>query len=174
MADCGAAIVELGHSERRTHFNETDAAINAKVRAALDHGLAPLVCVGETEEERRLGAAISTVRRQTEMALAGVSGADVSRVLLAYEPVWAIGEGGTPATPEYAAELHDAIGEAAGQSLGQRPPILYGGSVNPCNCEALAAIPSIDGLFIGRSAWNPAGLLDIARTAVAARKRAIS
>ncbi|MCB9942255.1 MAG: triose-phosphate isomerase [Geminicoccaceae bacterium] len=172
ISDCRASIVELGHSERRTHFNETDAAINAKTRAALAAGLMPLVCVGETAEERSLDAAATTVQRQTRMALSGVAPDDADRLLLAYEPVWAIGEGGTPATPEQAREIHEAIAEAASDLLGQRPAILYGGSVNRGNCEALARVGAIDGLFIGRSAWQAEGLLDIARAAVAARRKA--
>ena len=169
LADCGAALVELGHSERRTHFGETDEAINRKVKAALAHGLMPLVCVGETAVERDLDAALATVQRQTRMALSGVEAGQVSKVLLAYEPVWAIGEGGTPATPDYAATIHDGIRASAADLLGTSPPVLYGGSVNPGNCAELARQRAIDGLFIGRSAWEAEGLLDLARTAVRAR-----
>ena len=169
LKDCGVTLVELGHSERRTHFGETDEAINRKVRAALAHGLMPLVCVGETAIERDLDAALATVQRQTRMALSGIEPADVARVLLAYEPVWAIGEGGTPATPDYAATIHDGIRASAADLLGTSPPVLYGGSVNLGNCAELARQRAIDGLFIGRSAWEPEGLLDLARTAAKAR-----
>jgi triosephosphate isomerase len=163
VKDCGAALVELGHSERRAHFGETDAAINRKVKAALAAGLIPLVCVGETAQERDLDAASVTVARQARMALSGVAPADLERVLLAYEPVWAIGEGGEPATPAYAGAIHAAIKQAVSDLAGRPVPVLYGGSVNPANAEALAAEPDIDGLFVGRAAWQPAGLLGLAR-----------
>jgi triosephosphate isomerase len=167
VKDCGAALVELGHSERRAHFGETDAAINRKVKAALAAGLIPLVCVGETAEERDLDAAAVTVARQARMALAGVGAADLARVLLAYEPVWAIGEGGEPATPAYAAAIHAAIKQAVTDQAGRRLPVLYGGSVNPENAAALAAEPDIDGLFVGRAAWQPEGLIALARQVAA-------
>jgi L-erythrulose 1-phosphate isomerase len=163
VADCGAILVELGHSERRAHFGETDALINAKVKAALAAGLTPLVCVGETAEERDLDAAAVTVARQARMALSGLAPADAARVLLAYEPVWAIGDGGEPATPAYAGAIQGAIKSAVLDLAGQSPTVLYGGSVNPANAEALAAEPEIDGLFVGRAAWQAEGLLGLAR-----------
>jgi L-erythrulose 1-phosphate isomerase len=163
VADCGASLVELGHSERRAHFGETDALINAKVKAALAAGLTPLVCVGETAEERDLDAASVAVARQARMALSGLTSEDADQVLLAYEPVWAIGEGGEPATPAYANAIHAAIKQAVTGLLGSAPPVLYGGSVNPGNAEALAREPEIDGLFVGRAAWQPEGLLALAR-----------
>ena len=163
VADCGAVLVELGHSERRAHFGETNALINAKVKAALAAGLTPLVCVGETAEERDLDAASVSVARQARMALSGLAAADLERVLLAYEPVWAIGDGGEPATPAYAGAIHGVIKQAVTDLLGTAPPVLYGGSVNPDNATALAAEPEIDGLFVGRAAWQAAGLLGLAR-----------
>lgn len=167
VKDCGATLVELGHSERRTHFGETDAAINRKVKAVLAHGMIPLVCVGETAEERQLDAAAVTVARQARMALSGIAASDLDRVLLAYEPVWAIGEGGEPATPAYAAAIHAAIKQAVTDLAGRPVPVLYGGSVNPGNAAALAAEPEIDGLFVGRAAWQPEGLLGLARQVAA-------
>lgn len=163
IADCGAALVELGHSERRAHFNETDTAINRKVEAVLAAGLRPLVCIGETAEERALDAAAVTVARQARMALSGIDPAALDSVLLAYEPVWAIGEGGSPASPEDADAIHGAIKSAIMDLFGRSVPVLYGGSVSPSNAEALAAMPEIDGLFVGRAAWQPAGLLGLAR-----------
>lgn len=171
-ADAGASLVELGHSERRTHFGETDLDVNRKVRAALDHGLTPLVCVGETADEKRLGAAVETNTRQARMALAGLSHAEAARVWLAYEPVWAIGEGGTPATPDDARPIHAAIKRAILDLVGIEPPVLYGGSVNPQNAKALAMVPEVDGLFVGRAAWTASGLLEIAELAVEAKKPA--
>ena len=167
VADCGAVLVELGHSERRAHFGETNALINAKVKAALAAGLTPLVCVGETAEERDLDAASVSVARQARMALSGLAAADLERVLLAYEPVWAIGDGGEPATPAYAGAIHGVIKQAVTDLLGTAPPLLYGGSVNPDNATALAGEPEIDGLFVGRAAWQAEGLLGLARQVAA-------
>jgi triosephosphate isomerase len=128
-------------------------------------GLIALVCVGETAEEHGLGAAAATVERQVRMALAGLAASDAGRVWLAYEPVWAIGEGGTPATPQHVRRIHGRIREVAQDALGAVPKVLYGGSVNADNARALAADPSVDGLFVGRAAWTADGLLQIARIA---------
>jgi triosephosphate isomerase len=169
VKDCGARLVELGHSERRAFFNETDETVNLKVKAALQHDLRPLICVGETGEERQSGRAVETVTRQVSIALAGIAAARLARVLIAYEPVWAIGEGGVPATAQQANEMHQAIRDVlAGLARGPGDttilrdiPILYGGSVNPTNCRDLACQPAVDGLFIGRSAWEATGFLGI-------------
>ena len=163
IAECGASLVELGHSERRAHFNENDIDINRKVKAVLAAGLRPLVCIGETAEERALDAAAVTVARQARMALSGIDPTALDTVLLAYEPVWAIGEGGSPASPDDANAIHGAIKSAIADLFGRSVPVLYGGSVNPANAEALAAMPEIDGLFVGRAAWQPEGLLGLAR-----------
>ena len=162
LADLGLDIVELGHSERRTHFGETDETVGLKVEAAVRHGLVPLVCVGETGAEKDAGRADTVLRTQVEAALGRLSQAQKSApILLAYEPVWAIGEGGTPASPEYADERQARIIEISEEVTGHRLPCLYGGSVNPGNCAELIVCPHIDGLFIGRSAWNVEGYLDI-------------
>ncbi|GEN24095.1 triosephosphate isomerase [Halomonas cupida] len=171
VADCGASIVELGHSERREYFAENDIDLNRKVHAALDQGLTPLLCVGETAEEKALGAASETVLRQCRMALSGVSSDDLARVLIAYEPVWAIGDKGIPASAEYADWVHGEIRRALpADSRGNPPTVLYGGSVNPDNCGDLASMPNIGGLFIGRSAWQARGLIDIAERVLSARE----
>ncbi len=172
LTDCGADLVELGHSERRTHFNETDAAVGGKVAAARRHGLIALVCIGETRDEREAGAADEVLARQTRAALAHVPGANPAEVVFAYEPVWAIGSGGEPATPDYAEARHRAIKAAAAETMAATPQVLYGGSVNADNCAGFAAQPSIDGLFIGRAAWDVAGLIDIIGRATAARAAA--
>lgn len=164
LADVGCEIVELGHSERRALFGETDATVNAKVRAVLAAGLEPLVCVGETAEERRLDAASETVLRQARMALAGVAPADLARCKLAYEPVWAIGEGAAAAEPALVAAMHAAL-KAAFPSV----PLLYGGSVDLDNAGEIAALAAVDGLFVGRAALDPDRFLAIAATALAAR-----
>ena len=163
VRDCGASLVELGHSERRALFNETDPHVNLKVHSALTHGLRPLVCVGETAEERNLNAATDTVSRQLRIALAGVGADDLTSVIIAYEPVWAIGETGTPATPDEAEAMHRHIRDVLSDLGAEDVPMLYGGSVNFDNAVALAAQPAIDGLFIGRAAWRAEGLIAIIR-----------
>lgn len=160
LVDCGLDLVELGHSERRAHFGETDERVGRKVETALRHGLTPLICIGETEEDKQSGRADARLAREVEAALAGACGSE-AEILLAYEPVWAIGETGTPASPDYAEARHARIGEVAERALGRPVPCLYGGSVNSGNCAELVSRPHIDGLFIGRSAWDVAGYLDI-------------
>ena len=160
-ADCGATIAEIGHSERRTHFGETDETVSMKVAAALRHGLTPLVCVGDTREEHDAGRTAQALDRQVRAAVSKVSRAEAERVVIAYEPVWSIGEGGTPAEPAFADEQHARIKATLADVTGHELRVLYGGSVNPQNCVALAARPNIDGLFIGRSAWQSEGFLGI-------------
>jgi triosephosphate isomerase len=159
LKDCGADMVEIGHSERRAHFGETDEAVGLKAAQAVRHGLIPLVCIGESLAEREGGRADDVLARQTRAALALVPKA--APVLLAYEPVWAIGAQGIPAAPDYADARQSAIKEVAAGLMGRDVPCLYGGSVNPGNAVGLILCPHIDGLFIGRSAWDPAGYLDI-------------
>ena len=163
LVDCGLDLVEIGHSERRTHFGETDETVGLKVAAAVRHGLIPLICIGETLTEKEAGRAREVLERQVRGALerlAGTTG-DTAPLLLAYEPVWAIGEKGVPATPEYADDRQAEIIAVAQTILGRRVPCLYGGSVNAENCTALMACPHVDGLFIGRAAWEAEGYLDI-------------
>lgn len=162
LKDCDLDLVELGHSERREHFGETDEAVGLKTEAAVRHGLVPLICIGETLADRESGRAAEVLARQVRGALGKLDGAQKqAEILLAYEPVWAIGEKGIPATADYADARHAEIAQVAEDILGRRIPCLYGGSVNPQNCEELIACPNIDGLFIGRSAWKVEGYLDI-------------
>lgn len=162
VKDCGAEIVELGHSERREFFNETDETVGLKVAAAVRHGLTPLICIGETLEQREAGRAQEVLETQVRAALGQLSAAQhAAPILLAYEPVWAIGVNGIPATSDYANARQGEIIDVAEAVLGRRVPCLYGGSVNPGNCEELIQCPHIDGLFIGRSAWEVEGYLDI-------------
>ncbi|MFN8829818.1 MAG: triose-phosphate isomerase [Labrys sp. (in: a-proteobacteria)] len=162
LADCGLDLVELGHSERREHFGETDDTVGLKVAAAIRHGLIPLICVGETLVEKDAGHARAVLERQVRGALGHLTDAQKSAtILFAYEPVWAIGERGIPATPDYADDRQAEIIAVAQSILGRRLPCLYGGSVNPQNCVALMACRHVDGLFIGRSAWAVEGYLDI-------------
>jgi triosephosphate isomerase len=175
VRDCGARLVELGHSERRAMFGETDVAVNRKVHAALAHDLVPLVCVGDTADEKRLGAAEETVVRQVKMALHGVPPGRGDDVLVAYEPVWAIGVGGTPADPAHVSRIHAAIREGVSDLLGagaaERLAVLYGGSVNLENAAALLSAPDVDGLFVGRTAWTAAGLVELVRISGMVRTR---
>ena len=162
LKDCNLDVVELGHSERREFFNETDEAVGLKTAAAVRHGLVPIICIGETLAQREAGQADNVLRRQVEIALSKLDGAEkTSPILIAYEPVWAIGVNGIPATMDYANTRHEKIADVALSALGVKVPILYGGSVNPGNCAELISQPAIDGLFIGRSAWTVSGYLDI-------------
>ena len=160
-ADAGATLAEIGHSERRAHFGETDDTVSRKVAASLAHGLTPLVCVGDTRAEYDAGRTAEALHRQVEAAFSRVAPADAPRVVIAYEPVWSIGEGGTPADPGFADDQHARIKALVRAATGHKPRVLYGGSVNPGNCVGLATRPAIDGLFIGRSAWDVAGYLGI-------------
>ena len=162
LKDCHLDLVELGHSERREHFGETDETVGLKTEAAVRHGLIPLICIGETLAEREAGRARAVLENQVRGALGKLTGDQKqAEILLAYEPVWAIGVNGIPATSDYADARQAEIIAVAEDVLGRRVPCLYGGSVNPGNCEELIACPHIDGLFIGRSAWNVEGYLDI-------------
>lgn len=159
LREVGISIVEIGHSERRHVLGETDEMENKKVLCALKNGLLPLLCIGETMDQKQVGIADEVLRIQLKRGLLGVCAQDAAeRLLVAYEPVWAIGAGGTPASKEYAQQEHQAIRETLcelfGASLGRQIPVLYGGSVNNENAVELIRMPEINGLFIGRSAWN--------------------
>lgn len=152
LKDAGCSYAIVGHSERRTYFGETDETVNRKVKALLQEGLGAIVCVGERLEEREAGKTLAVVKRQVEGALRGLKAEDLSSVVIAYEPVWAIGTGRT-ATPEQAQEVHSQIrgmvGEAFGRDVAQALRIIYGGSVKPENIDALMAAPDIDGALVG-------------------------
>jgi triosephosphate isomerase len=174
LRDVGVSFVELGHSERRAQFGETDDAVNRKVLAALAHRLRPLICVGETAVERDCNVAQEAVSRQVKIALNGVPEHRVPDVVFAYEPVWAIGESGTPAEPAYANSMHAAIRIALGQTYGDDAAsavaVLYGGSVSPENVAAFAGQPLIDGLFIGRASWDVTSFIKCIRAFEGARR----
>ena len=163
LKDCGLDLVELGHSERRQHFGETDESVGRKVAAAVKHGLTSLVCIGETEGQKERGLARDVLSRQVESALQflDMEGRRNGSLIFAYEPIWAIGESGSPASPAYASSRHRDIKETAQNVLGREVPCIYGGSVNGGNCAALIGEDHIDGLFIGRAGWAPEGYLDI-------------
>lgn len=168
VKDCGADLVELGHFERREEFGENDFTINKKVHAALEHGLLPLVCVGETEVERDYGVAGDAVSSQVRIALHGVPTDRMDEVLIAYEPGWAIGDGGTEASPDYVSAFHAriraVIAEQHGEAIAERVPVLYGGSVTASNAAAFARLAEVSGLFIGRAGWEVASFIEIIST----------
>lgn len=152
LTDFGCRYVILGHSERRQYFGETDLNVNRKVRAALQHHLAPILCVGETLREREEGRTFPVVEGQLRGGLSDIPPQAGEGIIVAYEPVWAIGTGHT-ATPEQAATVHAFIrkqlGELWGEAAGMAVRILYGGSVKPDNIDALMAAPEIDGALVG-------------------------
>ena len=152
LVDAGVKYVVIGHSERRQYFGETDETVNLRTKAALAAGLIPIVCVGESLEEREKGITEEVVSRQTKLALLDVSEEDAKRVIIAYEPVWAIGTGKT-ATAAQAEEvcglIRSIIGKKYGKSVAREVIIQYGGSMNAANCEELLAMENIDGGLIG-------------------------
>ena len=166
LLDLGCRYVILGHSERRTLFGEADAAVNAKTKAALAAGLVPIVCVGETLEEREEGRTHDVIRTQVTGSLAGLTDAELGRVVVAYEPVWAIGTGKV-ATPEQAQEVHAAIRTLlttlSSPTTAAAIRIQYGGSVKPDNAVVLASQPDIDGALVGGASLKADDFLAIAR-----------
>jgi triosephosphate isomerase len=148
----GCSHVIIGHSERRQYFGETDDTVNQKLKVALDAGLTPIVCIGEVLEEREAGITDDVLRRQCSIGFRGISGERAAKLVIAYEPVWAIGTGKT-ATPQIAESAHLTIrGEAAkafGKEFADQVRILYGGSVKPDNAKALMSEQDIDGALVG-------------------------
>jgi triosephosphate isomerase len=163
LADLGATHVIVGHSERRAYHRETDAEVRAKAEAARRAGLTAIVCVGETREERESGRALDVVRAQMRGSVP--EGMDASRLMIAYEPVWAIGTGLTP-TPADVAEVHTLIREELGTLVGAaeqgRVRILYGGSVKPANAKELLAVENVDGALVGGASLVATDFLEIA------------
>lgn len=158
LKELGVELVMLGHSERRNTFLETDENIRLKVNCALANNMTALLCVGETLSQKKYKTGIETLRMQLKICLSGVRGKQTEKIVVAYEPVWAIGENGIPADESYANDMHRAIKntlcELFGIERGNEIPVLYGGSVNAENAVKLIKMPWIDGLFIGRSAWD--------------------
>ena len=166
LLDLGCRYVILGHSERRTLFGETDAVVNAKTRAALAAGLTPIVCVGEPLEDREGGRTAAVVTTQVQASLAGLTPADLEKIVVAYEPVWAIGTGRV-ATPQQAQEVHALIrgllGGLASPAVAAKVRIQYGGSVKPDNAADLAVQPDIDGALVGGASLKADDFLGIAK-----------
>ena len=162
----GCTHVIIGHSERRQYFGETDDTVNLKLKTALEAGLTPIVCVGEVLEEREAGLTEDVLRRQCLRAFHAISGKKAGKLVVAYEPVWAIGTGKT-ATPQLAAEAHVLIrGEAAkafGDKMAEALRILYGGSVKPENAKALMSEEEIDGALVGGASLNASSFAAIVK-----------
>ena len=161
--------VILGHSERRRLFGESDVLVHRKLRAVLRHGMAPIVCVGEALEERDAGRTAAVIRGQLHGSLGGLSPEQFDRVVVAYEPVWAIGTG-RAATPEQAEEVAALIREELGRVYGEAAEgtrVQYGGSVTPANCAAFFAVPDIDGALVGGASLKPADFVAIVENCAA-------
>lgn len=162
----GCEYVIVGHSERRRLFGETDADVRAKLEAALAAGLRPIVCVGETAEQRAAGETEAVVTEQVRAAVSGLAPEQVRRLVIAYEPVWAIGTGQTPTAADaqaVSAVIRRLVGELAGPDAAAAVPVLYGGSVNGDNAAAFAAEPDIDGALVGGASLQPLGFSAVVR-----------
>lgn len=171
LVDCRCRYVIVGHSERRSLFGEDDELLNQKVRAALAHGLIPILCVGETLQERDAGQLEDVLTGQLKADLLGIGTDNIERIVLAYEPVWAIGTGRT-ATPDQAEEAHKFIRTVLADTLkvnARRVPILYGGSVTPENAYSLLSQKDIDGALVGGASLKVESLLAL----LAAADRAV-
>lgn len=168
LAGLDVKYVIIGHSERRCYFSESDFIVNKKVHAALDAGLRPILCIGENLEQRELGVTLELISYQLKAALAGVTPEEMRRIIVAYEPIWAIGNGNT-ATPEQAGEVCGAIRSILRKLYGARiarsTTIQYGGSMNAANAGLLLAQGDVDGGLIGTASLNPEDFLQIIQAA---------
>ena len=168
LEEIGCTYVIIGHSERRQFFRETDESVNRRVKAALSSQLLPIICIGETLEQRDLGRTLDVVSRQLAGALAGFVAADVARFVIAYEPVWAIGTGRN-ATSSQAQEVHAHIREQLtglyGREISERVRIQYGGSVKPDNAADLMAKPDVDGALVGGASLKAGDFAAIVKAA---------
>lgn len=177
VAECGCQYAEIGHWERRRLFAETDETIGRKARAAWDHGLTPIICIGEETRAKRPEAAYDTLLQQLEGALGQLSAQEAGRCVLAYEPAWAIGDGKAAAEPAYAAGIHRlarrVVGDLFDAPTAESVRVIYGGSVNLDNAAEFLGHLDIDGLFIGRAALDPTVFAKAVHLGVeAARRRA--
>jgi triosephosphate isomerase len=166
LREVGCDYVIVGHSERRQFFGETDETVNRRLRAVLGQGMKAIFCVGETLQEREGGKAFSVMERQVESGLRGFQESDMEKIVIAYEPVWAIGTGKT-ATPEQAQEVHRFIRERLGKiyshRIAENARIQYGGSVTPENVKGLMAQPDIDGALVGGASLKSESFSKIVR-----------
>jgi triosephosphate isomerase len=169
LKELGVEYVILGHSERRHIFGETNELIKKRVKAVYQTGLIPILCVGETLEERKLGSTFLVVSEQLKQGLSELEKVEEGRLIIAYEPVWAIGTG-VNATPEQAEEVHsflrDLLASMYGKDLAQTIPILYGGSVTPENIADLIKEPNVDGVLVGGASLDPEKFLKVVSVAI--------
>jgi len=172
LVDAGCRYVIIGHSERRQHFGETDGSVNRKLAAALSHRLTPIVCIGETLTERDAGQTFEVLTRQLAGAFERCEGWNCSRIILAYEPVWAIGTGRN-ATPDQAQEvqafIREWVGRRCGAQAGSAMRIQYGGSVNAANASSLLQQPDVDGALVGGASLKAEGFSAIVKAALEAK-----
>lgn len=165
LKEIGVDLVEIGHAERRQYFNEDDASVNRKVQMALRFGLRPLICAGENAEDKRYGVERETVARQLRIALHGIKAERAPQLIIAYEPLWAVGEDGAVATPEYVAYMTGACRDVLASLFGLQNaagiPILYGGSVFGKDAPRLLSGGGVNGLFVGRAALDPDSFGDL-------------
>lgn len=175
LQELGVDLVELGHAERRQYFNESDKAINRKVQTALQYGFRPLICLGEGWEEKEYGVEREAVGRQLRIALKGILGQQAPNLIIAYEPAWSIGEAGAAASPEHVRymvnHIRGLLREIFGSERATAIPIVYGGDVHTGNAVDLLEESEIDGLFVGRAAWQVKDFADLIRVCIEASAR---
>lgn len=173
LRDVGCTYVVVGHSERRQLFGDTNAGVNRKLQAALSQSLLPILCIGETKDEREGNRTLEVIQKQLEECLAGLDSSKVNRVIFAYEPIWAIGTGLT-ASPEQAQEVHAFIRRIIAENYGNTTAacaiILYGGSVKPDNAFSLLKEKDINGALVGGAALKPDSFVEIIKEAIKAYK----
>ena len=172
IKDAGATYVIIGHSERRQYFGETNESVNKKIRAALKHDLTPIVCVGEVLEDRESGKTFDVIQKQCEESLAGLTNEEVLKIVIAYEPVWAIGTGKT-ATPDQAQEVHkfirDLLAKQFNGEVAAALRIQYGGSVKPENAAELMAKEDIDGALVGGASLKVEPFVGIIKNSIGSK-----
>jgi triosephosphate isomerase len=168
IKEAGADYVIIGHSERRQYFFETDEIINKKIKAAFRNRLFPIVCIGETLDEREAGKVENVIERQVEEGFSGLASPEISALIIAYEPVWAIGTGKT-ASPQQVEEVHQLIRTLLSSRFGEQAAvytrILYGGSVKPENSRELLLLPNVDGALVGGASLNVSDFIEIIKNA---------
>lgn len=169
LKEAGADYVIIGHSERRQYFNETDETVNKRIKAAFRHQLLPIVCVGETLVEREADKVTDVVGRQVQLALDSLPQQELENIIIAYEPIWAIGTGKTASSAQ-AEEVHifirDVLAKNFGENVAAKVRILYGGSVKPDNSKELLMQPNIDGALVGGASLKAADFIDIIKCAM--------
>ena len=168
LADLGVKYVIIGHSERREYYNESDESVNRKAKSAFAHGLVPIICVGESLEERESNKTAEKISGQVRAALEGVGAEQAAGAVIAYEPIWAIGTGKTATSDmanEACAEIRNTLAELYGQDTAEQIRIQYGGSVKPENITELLAQPDIDGALVGGASLEPESFIALAEAA---------